>query len=173
MNGRRPLTATPAPKREIRFAPLSWKAPHLPPRLEGVAESVPLALTVACSRIRSGPVSPSLRRQAYGRGCWAFHPQGDKATVVRVLVCRERFSAVGAGCFNAGRQGSGLRRHRPGGFVREAAMTKMGPAAAVRRCISPRVRSRHSTLAGCSSLQPMTPATPTHKDHEIGIEAEA
>jgi hypothetical protein len=85
VNGRRPLTATPAPKREIRFAPLSWKAPHLPPRLEGVAESVPLALTVACSRIRSGPVSPSLRRQAYGRGCWAFHPQGDKATVVRVL----------------------------------------------------------------------------------------
>ena len=79
------IAATPAPKCEIRFAPLSWKAPLLPPRLEGVADSVALALTVACSRIGSAPVSPSSRNQAHGRGCWAFHPQEDKATVVRVL----------------------------------------------------------------------------------------
>ena len=39
-NGRRTLTATPTPKCEIRFAPLTWKAPLLPPMLEGVADNV-------------------------------------------------------------------------------------------------------------------------------------
>ena len=34
------MAATPVPKREIRFAPLSWKAPLLPPLLEGVADNV-------------------------------------------------------------------------------------------------------------------------------------
>ena len=42
-NGRRTLAATPAPKRETRFAPLSWRALPLPPLLEGVAENVALA----------------------------------------------------------------------------------------------------------------------------------
>ena len=46
-----PIDRDATPKREIRFAPLSWKTPLLPPLLEGVAESVALAPISACSRI--------------------------------------------------------------------------------------------------------------------------
>src|SRR5579872_7457714 len=48
------------PKREIRFAP-RWRAPPLPPLLEGLAENVALAPISACSRIGSMLVPPSLR----------------------------------------------------------------------------------------------------------------
>jgi hypothetical protein len=71
------------PKGEIRFAPLSWKAPPLPPLLEGVAESVALAPISACSRIGSAPVPPSLRSQAHGRSRLGHSPsqrQGDRHT---------------------------------------------------------------------------------------------
>jgi hypothetical protein len=83
MNGGRTLATTPAPKREIRFAPLSWKAPPLPPLLEGVAESVALAPISACSRIGSAPVPPSLRPHAHGRSRLGHSPsqrQGDRHT---------------------------------------------------------------------------------------------
>ena len=35
-----PIDRDATPKREIRFAPLSWKAPLLPPLREGVADNV-------------------------------------------------------------------------------------------------------------------------------------
>jgi hypothetical protein len=88
----------------------SWKAPPLPPFLEGVAEDIALASISACSRIWSAPVPPSLRRQAHGRGRLGILPREDKATAMRVLSLSGKAlgGAVGAGRFYADPQGSRL-----------------------------------------------------------------
>jgi hypothetical protein len=143
VNGRRPLTATPAPKREIRFAPLSWKAPLLPPLLEGgVADNVAPAPISACFGIWSGARSAELAQSsAWPRLSRAFYPREDKAIAMPVLSLSGMSSASGAGpaVSALGRKVSGLGFHCPGRFVRKAAMANMGDPRRKCGAASPRV----------------------------------
>jgi hypothetical protein len=174
-NGRRTLAATPAPKRETRFGPPSWRALPLPPLLEGVAENVALAPISACSRIWSVPVPPSLRRQAHGRSRLGRFPREDKATAMRVLSLSGKPSASRSGraVSTLIRKVPGLRRHLPGGFVREAAMANAGPLVETRRCISPHVFAAvmaHSRRL-FSAVRPWRCRCRAHKDREKHIRA--
>jgi hypothetical protein len=73
------------------------------------------------------------------------------------------------------RKVSGLRRYRPGRFVREAAMTNAGSLAGMWRCMSPHVFAIVMARSGrlLSALRPMAPSMPTRKDHEKDVGAEA
>jgi hypothetical protein len=73
------------------------------------------------------------------------------------------------------RKVSGLRRYRPGRFVREAAMTNAGSLAGMRRCMSPHVFAIVMARSGrlLSVLGPMAPSMLAHKDHEKDVGAEA
>ena len=66
-------------------------------------------------------------------------PRKDKATAMRVLSpSGEALGVVvGSAVSRMIRKVSGLRRHRPGRLVGEAAMMNAGPFAGTRRCISP------------------------------------
>jgi hypothetical protein len=68
-------------------------------------------------------------------------PREDKATAMRVLSLSGKPSASRSGraVSTLIRKVPGLRRHLPGGFVREAAMANAGPLVETRRCISPHV----------------------------------
>jgi hypothetical protein len=177
VNGRRPLTATPAPKREIRFAPLSWKAPLLPPLLEGGSRTTsPRRPSRPVSEYGAAPALPSSRNQALGRGCLG------RSTLVKTRrspcpcsVCR--------GCPR--RRGRGRRFLRWvarfqawDSTVRAASCVRrrwrtwgtLGGSAALHL---PACSQCHGGLVGCFPLQPMAPSTPTHKDHEKDVEAEA
>jgi hypothetical protein len=87
-----------------RHPPPSAKLASLPqledaalaPLLERVGENVALAPTLACSRIGSMPVSPSLRRQAHGGGRLG-HSRGDKATAMHLLSLSGKPSAARSG----------------------------------------------------------------------------
>ena len=133
------------------------------PRLEGVAENVALAPISACSQIGSSPLPPSLRRQAaWPRPSRAFSLVNTKATAMRVLSLSGKplVSWSGPAVSTLIRKVFGLRRYRPGRFVREAAMTSMGSLAGTRRCISPHVFAAVGRLL--SALRPMAPSMPTH-----------
>jgi hypothetical protein len=146
----------------------------LSPRLEGVAENVALAPISACSQIGSSPLPPSLRRQAaWPRPSRAFSLVNTKATAMRVLSLSGKplVSWSGPAVSTLIRKVFGLRRYRPGRFVREAAMTSMGSLAGTRRCISPHVFAAVGRLL--SALRPMAPPMPSHKDREKGVGAEA
>ena len=136
------------PKGEIRFAPLSWKAPPLPPLLGGVAESVALAPISACSRIGSAPVPPSLRSQAHGRSRLGHSPsqrQGDRHT--RAQAVGEALGvAVGIGRFYADPQGLGasLPSGPLRGSGRDNERRSLGRDAALH--IRAWVRSRHGAF---------------------------
>jgi hypothetical protein len=71
------------------------------------------------------------------------------------------------------RKVSGLRRYRPGRFVREAAMMDAGSLARMRRGMSPHAFAIVMARSGrpLSVLRPMAPSMPAHKDHEKDIGA--
>jgi hypothetical protein len=110
--------------------------------LEGVAEDDALAPVTASSRIRSVSVPPSLRRQAYAEAVSGVSPGEEKATAMRVLSTvggKPSASRSEPAVSTLIRKVPGLRRHRPGHFVREAAMTNAGPLAGTRSYISAHV----------------------------------
>jgi hypothetical protein len=96
-----------------------------------------------------------------------------KATAMRVLSLSGKplVSWSGPAVSTLIRKVFGLRRYRPGRFVREAAMTSMGSLAGTRRCISPHVFAAVGRLL--SALRPMAPSMPSHKDREKDVGAEA
>jgi hypothetical protein len=108
VNGRRPLTATPAPKREIRFAPLSWKAPLLPPLLRGGrGQRRPGAHLGLFRNMERRPLCQLAQSSAWPRLSRAFYPREDKAIAMPVLSLSGDVLGVGggAGGFCAGSQG--------------------------------------------------------------------
>ena len=89
---RRPLPS-------VRSASLpDWKAPPLPPLLEGVAENVALASILASSRIweraGSAELAPSKRMAEAVSG---ILPREDKATAMRALSRSGKPSAARSG----------------------------------------------------------------------------
>jgi hypothetical protein len=139
VNGRRTLAATPAPKRKTRFRP-SWRTLTLPPLLEGVAGNAPLhrfrpvpgygarRFCRSCALKRMAAVSGLLRREDRRPPCACSVSRGKPSV-----------SWSGPAISTLIRKVSGLRRHRPGRLVGEAAMMNAGPFAETRRCISPHV----------------------------------
>ena len=96
-----PIDRDATPKREIRFAPLSRKAPLLPPLLEGVADNVALAPISASSRIeRAKSVELAVKRMADAVSSVLSLNEGDRH--VRAQFVGEALGvAVGAGRFYA------------------------------------------------------------------------
>ena len=103
----------------------------------------------------------------------AFSLVNTKATAMRVLSLSGKplVSWSGPAVSTLIRKVFGLRRYRPGRFVREAAMTSMGSLAGTRRCISPHVFAAVGRLL--SALRPMAPSMPSHMNREKGVGAEA
>jgi hypothetical protein len=103
-----PIDRDATPKREIRFAPLSWKTPLLPPllrRRRGQRRpGADLGLFPDMKRAGSVELAPS---SAWPRPSRAFSPREDKATAMRVLsLSGEALGvAVGAGRLYADPQG--------------------------------------------------------------------
>jgi hypothetical protein len=126
-NGRRTLAATPAPKRKTRFGPPDGGRCPRPGSLKASRETSPLH--------RSRPV-PGYGACQFHRACavkrmvdavLGILPREDKAIAIRVLSLSEpSASRSGPAVSTPIRKVSGLRRHRPGRFVVEAAMTNMG-----------------------------------------------
>ena len=176
-NGRRTLAATPAPKRETPFAPPVGGRCPCPRSLKASRKTSPL------HRFRPVPGYGACR---FRRACAVKRmaeavsgilPREDKATAMRVLSLsgKPSVSRSGPAVSTLIRKVSGLRRYRPGRFVREAAMTNAGPLAGMWRCISPHVFAVVMARSGrlLSALRPMAPSMPTHKDHEKDVGAEA
>ena len=88
------------------------------------------------------PVPPSLRPQsAWPRPSRAFSLVKTRRPPCACSVYRGKpsVSRSGPAVSTLIHKVSGLRRYRPGRFLREAAMTNAGPLAGTRRCISPHV----------------------------------
>ena len=149
----------------------------LAPLLEGVAENAALC--------RFRPV-PGYGARPFQRACAVKRmaevvsgilPREDRATAMPVLSLpgKPSMSRSGPAVSRLIRNVSGLRRYRPGRFVREAAMTKAGSWAGMWRCMSPHVFALVMARSGrlVSALRPMAPSMPTHKDHEKDVGAEA
>ena len=103
-------------------------------------------------------------------------PREDKASAMRVLSLSGKSSASRSGpaVSRLIRKVSGLRRHRPGRFLGEAAMANAGALAGRRRCISRSVRSRHGALwQAAFRVAAHGAIDAAHKDHEKDVEAEA
>jgi hypothetical protein len=176
LNGRRTLAATPAPKRETRFDPRVGGRCPCPRSLKASWKTSPLH--------RFWPV-PEYGASRFRRACAVKRvaeavsgilPREDKAIAIRVLSLSEpSVSWSGRPVSRSIRKVFGLRRHRPGRFVREAATTNAGPLAETRRCISPHVFAVVMARSGrlLSALRPMAPSMPTHKDHAKDVGAEA
>jgi hypothetical protein len=103
-------------------------------------------------------------------------PREDKATAMRVLSLSRKPSASRSGraVSTLIRKVPGLRRHLPGGFVREAAMANAGPLVETRRCISPHVFAAvmaHSRRL-LSAVRPWRCRCRAHKDREKHIRAD-
>ena len=112
-----PIDRDATPKREIRFAPLSWKTPLLPPllrRRRGQRRpGADLGLFPDMKRAGSVELAPS---SAWPRPSRAFSPREDKATAMRVLsLSAEALGvAVGPAVCTLIHKVSGLRRYRLG-----------------------------------------------------------
>ena len=150
-NGRRTLAATPAPKRETRFAPPVGGRCPCPRSLKASRKTSPL------HRFRPVPGYGACR---FRRACAVKRmaeavsgilPREDKATAMRVLSLSGKPSASrsGSAVSTLIRKVSGLRRYRPGRFVGggDDERGTLGRDAALH--IPACVRSRHGALAGC------------------------
>ena len=177
MNGRRTLAATPAAKRETRFAPPVGGRCPCPRSLKASRKTSPL------HRFRPVPGYGACRfRRAYAvkrlaEAVSGISPREDKATAMRVLSLSGKPSASwsGSAVSTLIRKVSGLRRYRPGRFVGEAAMTNAGPLAGTRRCISQHVFAVvMGAPAGCfPRCGPWRRRYRPVKDHEKDLGAEA
>jgi hypothetical protein len=158
-------------------------ARRLSPQLEGAARSLKASRETSPLH-RSRPV-PGYGACRFRRACAVKRvaeavsgilPREDKAIAIRVLSLSEpSASRSGPAISTLIRKVSGLRRYRPGRFVREAAMTNAGSLAGMRRCMSPHVFAIVMARSGrlLSVLGPMAPSMPAHKDHEKDVGAEA
>ena len=109
----------PPPSVKSRFPSSGLKKPFLPPFLEGVVDNLTLALTFACSRIWSPPMSVELAPWRHGRGrVKRSLPQQRGDCYAGAQLSGKPLGTVGerAVCTPV-RTVSGLRPHRPGFFV--------------------------------------------------------
>src|ERR1700761_8504465 len=90
----------PPPSVKSRFASSSLKKPFLPPFLEGVVDNLTLALTFACSRIWSPPMSVELAPSRHGRSrVKRSLPQQRGGCYASAQAVGEHLGTVGAaGC---------------------------------------------------------------------------
>jgi hypothetical protein len=168
--------ATPAPSRETRFAPPVGRRYPCPRSSKASRKTSPLhrfrpvpgygacRFCRACTLKRmADAVSGLLRRE-------------DRRPPCACSVCRgsPRCRGSGPAISTLIRKVSGLRRYRPGRFVREAAMTNTGLLAGMWRCMSPHVFAIVMARSGrlLSALRPMRRrCRPTRIMKDVGAEA--
>ena len=148
----------------------SWRALPLPPLLEGVGENVGLAPFRPVPGYGAGRSAELASVKRMAEAVSGILPREDKATAMRVLSLSGKPSASwsGSAISTLIRKVSGLRRYRPGRFVREAAMTNVGSLAGTRRCISPHVFAGRRQAA--FRVAAHAPSMPSHKDREKDLE---
>jgi hypothetical protein len=129
----------PPPSVKSRFASSGLKKPFLPPFLEGVVDNLTLALTFACSRIWSPPMSVELAPSRHGRGrVKRSLPQQRGDCYAGAQLSGKPLGTVGgAGRLYAGPHGVRLATSSSGLFRGEAARGTRKPLAVeVGPCVS-------------------------------------